>query len=508
MEKMKKAGAFALRGLLLNRTLYRAVLLFIALFCAVPFIHAQVGRYVKVLLVWGAVLLVYDLFTKRLALKSKYALLFLWFSASYGVTILLNGNRSDNFAQLCYMIVFMFLLYSYDLEESKESKWREIRLLSYMVIGITALLSAACFVTFLFSINRTYPLNGSNMFIGMWENRLWGLYNPNTGSTLNMVSIVLSVLFLYKENSRRGTKVFLWINMVLQWLCLVMTQSRTAWYTLVLFFGLFVFFRLAGFKRMETWKRGARLAVRGAAAVLTAALLLVSQKPVKQALSYVPGTIQYMMAKTPAGEVEEKPSSPSITIEPIDIDRIELKQEGKRDITNGRMALWKGGIKVFLAHPLFGVGRENIPKEAKPFIVERLHPTLGRGGLHNIYLTTLVSAGLMGFIPLALFVILAFVDMLKILFSRGGCADADKLYVWIPLLLCLFVADFFEARILFVFGPFSALLWIFFGFTMYYCEMARLDAGVDVMHNRLLYRAARRFGGSGKKDGSVGACTK
>lgn len=506
MEKIKKAGGFILRDIVFNGALFRIVMVVVALVCAVPFIHMEIGRYVKLLLVWGAVVLVYDAFTRRLCFKSKYALLFLWFSLSYFITVLLNENKSDNFAQLCYMIVFMFLLYSYDLKESREQKWRELKIVAYLVIGITFFLSAVSFVTFMFSVNRTYQQNGSDMFIGMFENRLWGLYNPNTGSTLNMISIILSMLFLYKENSARSTKVFLWFNVVLQWLCLVLTQSRTAWYTMVIFFGIFVFFRITCLHRVGQIKGLVQIAVRLTASVVVVVLLLISHSPVKKVLSYVPGTIEYV--KVLIKDEQPEPPAPPNKIEPIDIGRVEEEEDRPGGVTNGRIELWKGGLKVFLQHPLFGVGRENIPDAAKEFVPEYWHNNLDRGSLHNIYLTTLVSAGIMGFIPLALFVIFAFVDMLKILFSRKHYADASKLYVLIPLLLSLFIADFFEARIMFVFGPFSVLLWVFFGYTMYYCEKTQCEDGTNVLERRVLYRLFRRLTRSKPKDGDVTTCTK
>lgn len=101
---------------LFNMLLFKLIFLVATLFTAMPFVHDYLGRYIKILLAWGAVILLHDLLTKRLCVRNRYAGFFVLFIAAYAVTVLLNRqlNFSANFSQLAYMILFMFGFAAYD----------------------------------------------------------------------------------------------------------------------------------------------------------------------------------------------------------------------------------------------------------------------------------------------------------------------------------------------------------------------------------------------------------
>ncbi len=76
-----------------------------------------------------------------------------------------------------------------------------------------------------------------------------------------------------------------------------------------------------------------------------------------------------------------------------------------------RIALWRAGIKMFLDHPLFGVGDIDLAKLYK--IYKRPSDKEIQGHLHNNYFHFLAILGLFGFIAVALLLFKLFVLLVK-----------------------------------------------------------------------------------------------
>ena len=87
--------------------------------------------------------------------------------------------------------------------------------------------------TYVFSISGEYMTSSGVTYYGMYDNRLWGLYNANTGSMLNCISIVLSAGFMLRYRGKISNYVLNGINILIQLTCLVLTGSRAAFYALI-----------------------------------------------------------------------------------------------------------------------------------------------------------------------------------------------------------------------------------------------------------------------------------
>jgi len=125
--------------------------------------------------------------------------------------------------------------------------------------------------------------------------------------------------------------------------------------------------------------------------------------------------------------------------------------------SSNRVARWSAGMKIFLDHPIFGVGQ----KRAKNLIDrelyrERKYSTANYieapKNLHNFYLQTLVSSGLIGFIVLLVLIISVFYFALFTIKKRNNS---------ILLLLSILTLIFFNIThsMFFIY-----YFWIFFGF--------------------------------------------
>ena len=68
-----------------------------------------------------------------------------------------------------------------------------------------------------------------------------------------------------------------------------------------------------------------------------------------------------------------------------------------------RLELWKAGWKVFLAHPLFGVGTGDVYDVHQKMLREMQSPLEGKNlHIHNQYITWLASFGIFGLVLLVL----------------------------------------------------------------------------------------------------------
>ncbi len=479
-------------SILFNMLLLKLVFIITTLFTAMPFVHDRIGPYVKILLVWGAVILLHDLLTRRICLKSRYTGFFILFTAAYAVSVLLNRqlNFSANVGQLAYMVLFLFGFAAYDFQRDREEVRRELQLLTNAFLIVSFVLSLCCFALYLFSVSYQYtlttgPAAGDIVYLGICQNRLWGLYNANTGATLNMISCALSMMMLAAGQLPRGRKVFYWVNLVVQYICLILTLSRTSWYMFVVFCALFVFFvwpKSAG-------RRTATTALRGAAALLAGVLVFFSTIPAKFVLSYAPSYISQIQSALDNTDTTETPARPS----PKPLNRDEEQMPEDSGPFNGRTQLWKGGLRAFMERPIFGTTRENIPVYAEEYVAEHWRANLRRGGLHNIAVTVLVSSGLVGFVILSAFVLLAGVRMLKAAWKHRGDRDSVMMNALILLLLCVLGIEMFEARICYTVSIFSVMFWTLAGYALCLTDMTEPEKAARQGFSARVARLLTRF---------------
>ena len=465
---------------------FKIAIVIATLLTSVPFLHTYLGSYVKVVLIYGIITAIVALIRNgfKFIFKNKLNIVLILFCVSYAITILLNfhSNLSAHVNSLVYMAVFFFYFVMLPQLDGKDKLCREFKLISQITIVITFVFSFTAFLTYVFLISVKYIAPLGISYIGMSEHRLWGIYNANTGATLNALSIFLSVpLISRKSNTGRGFRIFCIINDILQFLCLVLTGSRAPFYALV----------LAGavLAAILAYKSGAKskLYAFGKSAlscVLIAVVLLSGSKISKYILSYVP-----MLAE--GSDISERitaalESSDPDSFEPMEIEypdaggrydltRIEKTEDRNEGFFNGRSDLWQAGLKAFVKAPIFGIGRENIYEKA----AENLHESrwavnMRVGGLHNIYVTILVSSGIVGFLLMAIVAIGSAISIIKCL------VKASSMSIFMPcaavITLYFYITEFVEARILYQVSIFNVLFWLILGFAYVYSRLPAMEA--------------------------------
>lgn len=492
--------------LIFNPFIFKICMLVMTLLTAVPFIHMYIGKYVKVFLAYGVLSVVYLVFRKgiRTVFKDKLGLLLIAFCASYGVTVILNrsSNFVDNVSALVYMAAFFFLFFIFTAKLEEADIYKEYRVLSAIIIVFTLIFAVINFSMFAFQVGGSYRVNGQIMYYGMYDNRLWGLYNANTNSMLCDISIILSLGFILNRGYKKRIKVLCIINSVFQYICLLLTGSRASLYGLYVIFAVIAY--LAVIKNDN--KNEIKKYVKGTAvAALSVLMVFVSTYAIKYVVSYVPAAVENIMIVFSSGNYplddnsssgissgedssndtegdnssnNESPNKNKLNLKPYDFTRLEEVEDREGGVLTGRTDLWKAGIAAFKDSPVFGIGRENIYDYARKYLEsDHWDNNLKVGGLHNIYLTVLVSSGLVGFLLLAAFAAISFVRIARLLFTN------IKLNAWyiisITMVFLFYVTELVEARILYQVGIFYVIFWIYLGLTYALASSAKKQKEAD-----------------------------
>ena len=427
---------------------------------AVPYLDWHISPYIRLLLIPGILLILWDLIRGgRLWSRSMWFLAA--FCGSYVITAVLNGGAgfSANIKAAVYMALTFYLFYGHDRNREFAQVKKEVRWLGNLYVAGSFLLSLACFYTFLFSINQMYVSGDHVGYLGMWDERLWGLYNANTGGAINVISL-LATAYLWKaaESATKLTKMWYGVNGVLQFICLALTYSRTSIYSLILAVGFGIFFFGVGkWESKCTRTLPGRLFFRAGVFLIAAVLMGAAFPVVRQGLLHLPHPVS-----------EERQATGYFSTP-------EQMAEHRGGVLTGRPILWEAGAKAFFDSPVFGVGRENLYEKTVPYLSDpSWSPDLKAGGVHNGYLTIFISSGLMGAVFLIAFLLWNGKRIVKQLISRNHNTDSVFVFGMVFLVMML-IMELFEARILYQVNLFMCLLWMGAGYVMDYAERKEIN---------------------------------
>ena len=445
--------------------LTKCLLVVLTLFTTIPYINHLIRDVYKICCMWCflCVAYVFIKYTKKF-LKLEYILLFL-FCCSYAITIIVSGTQHfiNEVAILGYTGMLFFAMTYCDTDRSEKEVKRELTILSWIIIIITFLFSLIGLLMFLFSVSMEVYCGDTSYVYGMRENRLWGLYNPNSGVVLNYVSIILTILL---SKNKLRTKIFSWVNIVLQILCFILTQSRGGWVCLIIYIVIYSFF----IKRYNFNKTNQALKWCYKA-VVTAAIcigVIIGGNLIKTGLGYVPLAIERVMT-TEEGNVSEKDKILHSKEDNISshLERLDKKEKNLESISTGRSDLWEMGLKAYAESPIFGVGYRSIDDVLQKQMSEGAYSNSGGGGLHNVYITVLVSCGTIGFILFAVYLICILKKILLGLFNPNISTYGKCMITFIPVWL---VGELVESRIVLGMNFQAIIFWIMIGYVGYYTK--------------------------------------
>lgn len=462
---------------LMSISTFKVVFLICSFLYTFPFTAIIMSELFKVFIIWGTLLLLYDFFKrKKYGFNSKTLLIIIFvFITLIGVLFNYRSNLYSNFTVSLYLFVQSVCMLIYDKSETKDSVFKEIKRYSNIIVFITFICSILSLLIYLLNIKLSIYNGYQAVLIGVFEGRLWSIYgNPNTLGHFSLLSILFSLILFILNNSKKN-KTYLIINIVFQWLCILLSNSRS---TLVGVFGalfILVFYGLA-----EKGKNNNQSVIDYIKNNIIKLLLKVLSIIVgviglsiiiKHSIPYLSVYINIINSKDTPTIISTNPSQID-NGKKIEIEKLISNEKSKivreqqtEDISNGRFEIWKGAVKVSAKRPIFGVGFKNVNGEINKYINEdfrKENPQITEN-THNIYLQILTSHGIIALVVFVSYFILLFKENIMYLSLYKG--NDSKLYFVSLITFCIIMSllsiNLFDSNILYFFSLFCVpIFWL------------------------------------------------
>lgn len=385
----------------------------------------------------------------------------IWIIAAFLISYLISAGLTwrygvtDNLKELIWLGISMIVVYGssylYEVDEMK----REFRILAWIWVLYCTLANIVSLSMVVWG--RGYKIgSGANAkVIGLKWGRLWGIYDdPNHGGTIAVAAILLAV-YLIASVKKRWQKWICLFTIVIQFVYLVLSDSRTGVVSLtagVFFWGLFRQFQKQK-EKTQTFQ------FRKAGLPLLIALLIA---------------VLTLGAAEAGGVVFEKMDAQLVTVLPkkavtSKYEKDTRKTELENDASNGRLDIWKSGLEITKTSPVFGVSFRNMTAYAEEnlpqtyLVNNAIHAKYD--SMHNSVLDILVSQGIVG---IAIFLLLTG-NTLWIFVKRIRYVRTED---WMFLAGCFTViaamgaGSLFISMVFYLNGPQTYIFWVCFGYMM------------------------------------------
>ena len=448
------------------------------LFSLSPFTYFLYQPMMLLSVLLGTGLLLWIFLADRRVYRRPFFPVFLLFCVSYFVTILLNRQSGffSNCGQLVYTGFYFFIFFCVFSSLGDEARSAVLKLICRMVFVFSMAAALISLGMMLANYHVEVPYQGTTVVLGFHQRNSGMQLNGVTSgpSALSQLCLlgVFSAWYLFgrKEVRRLGLCV---ASCVIYLFTIGAANAYSALIAMLAFSMLFSLCRSIG----DTAKKKASRRGMEATAQMLALCLFVTgsfygtqrletaavngisqaiyQHELKEAEKNQPSTPeqppedegqecpnepvspdgQPSTPEQPKDEEQECPNEPEIPDDqhstpeppPEPPAEITISRDVKTSANGSRSAIWKEGVKLFLAHPL---GVTNNAISVKIFYGV---PDYEYRNLHNGYLTLLTASGIIGFALILVFGIWFFIKALR---GLSICNDEEK-----RLLLSVLIAS-------------------------------------------------------------------
>lgn len=402
----------------------------------------------------GVTLIFYDLLCDKILFKTvniSWLCLFL-ISVSISSILSLKYGLMDNINSIILLTIEFFIFYAIDFSRSKEEIYKEMFQIEHLIMIIWFLATIVTLIMFLTQYYYFKDLpNNEFARMGVIENRLFGIFNdPNYAAVTALIMIVFSIKNFTKTTNKL-VKTFYIINIVFEFIYIILSGSRTAEIAMgaAVIVGVFFAFRFM-FKNKNMSRLKCFLLCLGYT-LLVLITIFITYMLLKKCLAYLPPLFSKHNANTP--------------LRPVSFRRSDV--EDSTDISNLRFKIWGSALELFMSKPIFGVSVKHIVLYARDqfplgFIAEK-----GYTG-HSFYINVISCTGIVGSILIFGFIIKNLITIFKAIFSiKNKEQYFNILFSFIPIIILL-CSGFFLNEIIFVNTLGAIIFWLYLGYTMYF----------------------------------------
>lgn len=408
-----------------------------------PFTYFLYQPMLMLSVLLGTGMLLWLLLVDRRVYRRPFFLIFFLFCVSYFVTILLNRQSGffSNCGQLVYTGFYFFIFFCVFSSLGSEARSAVLKLICQLVFVFSMAAALISLGMMLASYSAEIPYQGTTITIGFNQRnsgmQLAGITSgPSSLSQLCLLGIFSAwYLFGRKEVRHSGLCV---VSCVIYLFTIGAANAYSALIAMLAFSVLFPLCRNIG---DPSGKKAARRGTEATAQMLALGLFVtgafygtqrletfavngisqaVYQHELKEEEKNQPST-----PEQPKDDGQECPDEPEIPCDqptipeqpPEPPKEVTISRDIKTSANGSRSAIWKEGVKLFLAHPL-GVTNNGI--SVKIFYGV---PDYEYRNLHNGYLTLLAASGIIGFALILVFGIWFFIKALR---GLSACHDEAK----------------------------------------------------------------------------------
>ncbi|NTR82020.1 O-antigen ligase family protein, partial [Enterococcus faecium] len=398
--------------------------------------------------VWAALITAVDIFTKNFSLK-KADYLLLAFILAILLSTFLNGPAGivDNIKLVIWQFIYLFVVFRIGREDHFKQiipMFEKILLACWNLLALISLGMFALNYSYVQELDKFY--NGFRA--GFVENRLYGVFSDPNFAGATSVAVIFLAVKLLMTNKNKMAKIYSIVTILLQFAYIILSGSRTAEIALVLCAYFAIFFIVYN-------RFGKTIASKLLLAVIcgiigTGAVLGIAEAGKYAAPKLINITARYVPRKS------ENPDK--------DQNSISLKRDdvvNKDDVSNNRFALWKSSFEIFQSSPLVGSSPRNLVNYAQKELPNTFIATKKQTS-HNFIFYLLATTGLLGTIPLLVFLGIKIWNTLRQLFMRT-IKDYDSYVLNTMAVLAILISAMFLTELVLVNKIGSFIFWLYLG---------------------------------------------
>lgn len=441
-------------GILRDSVYFKIFFLLWALVHNFSFGQRYTGYLSPIVLLWGGILLIRNIFNDKARISKILMYLIYAFLASYVITIIFNRNLNlvGNTKTLIWASIMTLVLFMTEYSDKDKKVYRDINIISKVLVVIIFIISISAIVMFCLDISYfTERVDGKLIPQGYYAARLWGIYvDPNQASSVALIALILSVVLIVQR--KVFNKIFLTISIIIQYIFIILTGSRGGEIALI-FVLIGLGYLLFDYILRNSFRNDAiRAIISLIIGIIITAGIVISFDGSRKLLSYIPKatvkTQQYIHQTT---GIQSGEHLGNVTVERPDATS-----------SNGRLTLWKDGLRLSKFSPIFGFGDRNIPLKAA-----ELTPgsSLEKQYVHNGFIHMLLSGGLMATIIMMIFIGIIAIKAIVIFFGKNRYKQNYYIFSIISLLIVsLLIASMFLTEIFYQNSFIATTYWVFLGY--------------------------------------------
>lgn len=478
-----------LLSFLKNTSMFRRVYI-ICLFCTLV-LFVQIPAYVcfVLLFVWGLVLTIYNIIKYKTYLKMHFGLWLIVFLAFTIITMFINikSNFWLNLVFECHIAICFFTFYGLHIEGKLNFRSELYSLCRFFVytttilgiIGLACLMAGISFQVGLFK------------FI-IFDNRFTSVYsNPNHLGLVSCLGIFSTHMltkqdFIKLSEKDRVSRIWLATSLAVNSISLILCDSNSSFVLLVGYCIFFIGYKLLGKERNFTLSQ---IIVKSIATLFLGVFVVVIALFVRGATQI---GISNILEKADALQTTPVTQESENVI--IDQNLRPTFTHENQNIDSGRYVLWEQGFKLFLDHPVFGIGKPNIytygeEKFENGIKFSRDFPEVLRPlsvDLHNGYLTILVCSGVLGFLAFFVFGLRFFIHITKHVLRESELSES-VLPCMYSFLCAYLLYSIFEKTLIYDISLHVVYFWLILGYTA--CFLTKYEGD----HKSSIYLFKQRF---------------